>query len=142
VIRPGDHLDELLSAYLDGELSPADLATAETHLAGCGACRGELDAVLATRHLLRRLPGRLPPSGWYRDVVVTDARRRRTARSAATWIALGAAAASAILLLAPGEPSVAPPVFQFVDAHSAGSSVTEDPVTSLAPTAVPSGLRP
>ena len=44
------HWTDRLSAYLDGELLPADRATCEVHLAKCGECRGvlgELQGVIA-----------------------------------------------------------------------------------------------
>ncbi|MCO5242753.1 MAG: zf-HC2 domain-containing protein [Anaerolineae bacterium] len=36
------HLDAQLLAYLDGELSPAEIQAAEAHLAECPACRASL----------------------------------------------------------------------------------------------------
>ena len=34
-------IQELLSAYLDRELTPADLKEVQRHLTGCAACRTE-----------------------------------------------------------------------------------------------------
>jgi anti-sigma factor RsiW len=45
------HLNEQLSAYLDGDLAGEDLARAEAHLAGCAECRTELEGL---RRLVRR----------------------------------------------------------------------------------------
>jgi len=45
------HLNEQLSAYLDGELNELDRARAEAHLAECGECRAELEAL---RRVVRR----------------------------------------------------------------------------------------
>jgi hypothetical protein len=46
-----DHITEWLGAYHDGELHGARLRQAEQHLAGCAACRAELDELrnLSTR---------------------------------------------------------------------------------------------
>ncbi len=52
-------LRECLSAYLDGELAPADAAALERHLAACAECRDELAALREVRALLRALP---PPA--------------------------------------------------------------------------------
>lgn len=45
------HLNEQLSAYLDGDLAGEELARAEAHLAACAECRAELEGL---RRLVRR----------------------------------------------------------------------------------------
>jgi anti-sigma factor RsiW len=52
-----------LSAYLDGELAPAERRAIEAHLAVCAACREELDALAQVKRLLGRLPEVEPPAG-------------------------------------------------------------------------------
>lgn len=47
---------ERLSAYLDGELSPAERAALDPHLRDCEQCQRELAALRQTRALLRALP--------------------------------------------------------------------------------------
>ncbi len=44
---------ELLTAYLDGEVTPKEKTYIETHLPGCPKCRAELEAFSATRENLR-----------------------------------------------------------------------------------------
>lgn len=44
---------ELLTAYLDGEVTPQEKAYIEAHLPGCPECRGELEALSATQDNLR-----------------------------------------------------------------------------------------
>jgi hypothetical protein len=44
---------ELLTAYLDGEVTPQERAYIEAHLPGCPQCRAELEALSATRDNLR-----------------------------------------------------------------------------------------
>lgn len=44
---------ELLTAYLDGEVTPEEKAYIEAHLPGCPQCRAELEALSATRTSLR-----------------------------------------------------------------------------------------
>lgn len=45
-----------LSAYLDGDLVPAEEAWMERHLGECSACREELEGLQETLRLLRELP--------------------------------------------------------------------------------------
>jgi hypothetical protein len=47
---------ERLSAYLDGEVSPAERAELDAHMRDCEPCQRELAALRQTRALLRTLP--------------------------------------------------------------------------------------
>ncbi len=49
------HLGELLSALVDGELSGTELDRANAHVAACGACRVEANALRRLKHELRGL---------------------------------------------------------------------------------------
>ena len=49
-----DALNERLSEYLDDELDAAERAAVEAHLAECGECRADLEALA----LSSRAPGR------------------------------------------------------------------------------------
>jgi anti-sigma factor RsiW len=52
----------LFGARLDGRLDPAGRARLEAHLAGCAACRGELDRWEDAARALRAVgPTRVPP---------------------------------------------------------------------------------
>ncbi|MBI3998524.1 MAG: zf-HC2 domain-containing protein [Armatimonadetes bacterium] len=51
-----------LSAYLDGELTPAELAEVRDHLAACPECASELEGLRAIKHLLRRLAAPVLPA--------------------------------------------------------------------------------
>lgn len=56
------HLDEeLLSAYLDGELSPHHSESVEAHLESCASCRTRLDGLRRVVHSLARLERASPP---------------------------------------------------------------------------------
>ncbi|HZQ78354.1 MAG TPA: zf-HC2 domain-containing protein [Acidimicrobiia bacterium] len=151
---PGDggHLDDVLSAYLDDELAPAARHEAEAHLAACAACRTELDDVAAARRAIRVLPvhsaprpligaGTGPPESraWApRSGPAGDpaGRRRRLA-----WAAVAAAAAVVAVLL-PRDPDVEPKLPSLADSHAATASVTGDPLSQLAPIAVPVRFGP
>jgi anti-sigma factor RsiW len=52
---------ELLSTYLDGQLSPSDSARLKSRLASDEGLRAALDNLRATRSLLRQLPSRRAP---------------------------------------------------------------------------------
>jgi hypothetical protein len=88
-----------LSAWLDGEVTPAQTRLIEDHLAGCAACRQERDALRGTRNLLAA-NGRLeaPPS-WVQEArraAAGDARPSRTTRLGRP-LALSTMAAAALL---------------------------------------------
>jgi anti-sigma factor RsiW len=51
-----NHLGELLSAYLDGELLDHERGTVAGHLQACGRCRDELNDLAAARAAVRSLP--------------------------------------------------------------------------------------
>jgi anti-sigma factor RsiW len=54
------HVDTDLSAYLDGELAPADRARVEAHLDGCDRCRARLSELRATASLISAMPSARP----------------------------------------------------------------------------------
>src|SRR5512137_811412 len=59
------HLGELLSAYIDGRLTPGERLRVETHLPACSACRAELIALQETITLLKGLPVVATPRPFY-----------------------------------------------------------------------------
>ena len=139
---PERHLGDALSAFLDDELAPAARREAQLHLDGCGTCRDELQLTTAARASVRALPvHHLPPARWG-ELLEADglsglarpARRR-------LWAAAAVAAAVAALML-PNEHRVAPALPALVDSHAARASVTGEPVSQLAPIAVPVGFGP
>ncbi len=50
------HIEDMLSAYLDGELSPGEKTRVEKHLAQCAACAQNLHTLRQTVALLGQLP--------------------------------------------------------------------------------------
>jgi len=52
----GDHVDELISASLTGELTDAERTELAAHLARCETCRDTLAAFTAERRVLSGLP--------------------------------------------------------------------------------------
>jgi anti-sigma factor RsiW len=154
---PEDLLPEdLLSAYVDGEATPEERAVVERELATSPEWRAVLAELEDTRSLLRGLPARDAPDGFWTDLLAPDdagegggagappappasldTRRKRRTRIAG-WVA-GAAAAAAVLavVLVPRESTVKPPVASLVTSHAARSSVSDEPVSQLAPVATP-----
>ena len=51
-----EHLGELLSAHLDGELASDELGMLHEHLPGCELCQTELAVLHGARSALRSLP--------------------------------------------------------------------------------------
>ena len=93
----------LISAYMDGELSPEDTRELHAHLAECAACSDLFDEYRDLRDQLRHLPPTPPP-----PVQVHQYIRQRTVEHTPTrterWFGLSAArlslsAAAAIVLL-------------------------------------------
>ncbi|HEY4606515.1 MAG TPA: zf-HC2 domain-containing protein [Acidimicrobiia bacterium] len=50
------HPGELISAYLDGELTRAEIQQLFSHVGGCGRCASELEAMQRVRAAVRSLP--------------------------------------------------------------------------------------
>lgn len=62
MIAQAIHLDDdLLSAYLDGELPERQAETVESHLTDCPGCRARLDGLRRVVHALGRLERAAPP---------------------------------------------------------------------------------
>ena len=133
---PGAHLEDVLSAYLDDELAPAARREAEAHLAGCAECRQELEEVAAARMAIRILPVHGAPRPILDPVPATASAGRRRA----VWALVAAAAAAAFVT--PREPEVAPSLPSLAGSHAARASITGDPLTQLAPIAVPVRFGP
>ncbi len=108
------HLEEALSAYLDGELDRGEERGIVAHLAECDACRAELAELDQARSAIRSLPVLEPPVAL--DVqALQPGRFRRAARIAWT------AAAAVILVAVAGVVGLVrgPPEADSVDLNSA-----------------------
>ena len=100
-----DHKGELLSGYLDGELSPAEKADVRAHLDGCAECAAELESLAVLKRTAAAAPRRaLPPELLAR--LTADASRPTWSERLAAWaparrllLPAGAAAAVAAGLL-------------------------------------------
>jgi hypothetical protein len=93
----GDHVDELISASLTGELTDAERLELEAHLVRCETCRATLAAFTAERRILSGLPVIDPP----RDLSARVRTGIESGRSGSSWwrrpgglIAVGASLAT------------------------------------------------
>jgi anti-sigma factor RsiW len=159
---------DMLSAYLDGELTEAERAAVEERLALSPEWRAELAEVESARAIVRGLPTRdAPPGFWDRvlahveaeaqsevemptaevapPVPISSARgARRGTRSnrgrVVAWCAGAAAAivAAVVVVALPGQQTVKPNVTAVATQHGASTSNSGDPISGL----VPLGLAP
>lgn len=142
--------EDLLSAYLDDEVTPEERGLVEQRLQESAEWRDVLDEVRGTRSLLQGMPVREAPTGFWDSVLQPDiappvpieSARHRRGKRVVGWLA-GAAAAAAVVavLVIPGEAQVKPSVATLVSRHAVRSSVSEEPVSQLAPVTPPVKLR-
>jgi anti-sigma factor RsiW len=123
-LLPTGHLDEELSAFLDGELGTAEIPVVTSHLESCGECRMMLADLDRSRIAVRALPGVEPP------VFLTVQRQVRTdtKRRTPTVIALATGVAAAVLAftvgpLAPGGDQPTISIADLDARHAAVASV-------------------
>lgn len=104
------HVQELLAAYLDGELPAAERREVERHLPGCRRCREALQRVRRGAELARELEIESLPAEAEARIrsAIREATRAEEAREGPTgfrrrtvrWAAAAAAAAALLVLLA------------------------------------------
>lgn len=103
-----DQISDRLSEYVDDELSPAERAEVDAHLAGCAECAAIVDDLRSLVHVARQLPGSLPDRELWTGVVEkigVDERILPFARSARRRFSFTVpqlAAAAVILMLLSG----------------------------------------
>jgi anti-sigma factor RsiW len=144
--------DELLSAYLDDEVTAMERSAVEDALARSPERRARLAELAETRDAVRRLADPDVPAGFLaglehavtaepRSPAITAARPERArAHRGLTWLAGGVAAAALVAaLVIPATDRVDPAVPSRIDTHAARASVSDDPVSELAPIAVATG---
>jgi anti-sigma factor RsiW len=129
-----EHLDDRLSALLDGRLDAADESAARAHVAECPACAAELHAVAATRSWLRALPAVDPPTDFYERML---GRGRHRVPVGLGVLAASAAAAIALASMSAPARRVKPTINPLVEDHVVSASLVDDPVAQLSPIVVP-----
>jgi predicted anti-sigma-YlaC factor YlaD len=119
------HLGALISALLDGELTPAEQAEADAHLLTCAACRAEVADTRSMRDLVRQLP-RLE---WEPSRLA-----RRDRRPVLGLAAVAAVALVGVVAWPPARTAV-PPVRRLVAARTV-AAFTPSPVATVPMAAV------
>ena len=97
-------ISKKLSAYQDGEVTPAEKTAIETHLRTCEACRTKHEALLLTYQILRNLPEIEPAPGLSRQIVsrATRVQERFWVRALGSAFRLLPASAAMAILAAAG----------------------------------------
>ena len=93
---------ELAGAYALGALGPEDAARFEEHLAGCAACRADVQAFREVAGLIATAAPVATPDPALRDRVMREARQVRPMRRRAPVLPWLAAAASLVLAIGLG----------------------------------------
>jgi hypothetical protein len=131
----GNHVDELISASLTGDLTDAERVDLDAHLVRCETCRNTLAAFTAERRILSGLPAAEPP----RDLGARVRSGIESGRLAPWWrrpgalIAIGASAAAVAAAI------LAFVVFQNLDLGPGVGHQTASPhaSTSITPSTTP-----
>jgi anti-sigma factor RsiW len=129
-----NHPGELISAYLDGELTRSEIDELSQHLSGCGRCSADLESMQAVRSAVRSLPSLELPAGLVpvADRQVVPLRRNR-------GFLVGAAAAIVALVIAVAAiltPPVAPISIDDLNSRF-GARVSLDPAFGPAKVVAP-----
>lgn len=91
---------ELLSAYLDGQVTPQECARVEQHLRACAACAHELEMLRYTTRLLRAVPRvSLPRAFTLSEADVRQTAARYRARRFSLYLQGATALVAAMLLV-------------------------------------------
>jgi negative regulator of sigma E activity len=102
-----EHIQQQLSAYIDGELDAADASAVAQALAADPELARELERLKATRELLRRLPVEHAPEDFAARVLAQTERRRLVhlhapARQGINWLRYSLIAAVALIAVSVG----------------------------------------
>lgn len=128
------HPYELISAYLDGELTSSEIAYLHDHLSWCGRCAVELEEMQGVRASVRSLPLIELPSdlATAEDAEVAPLGHRR-----GLWV--GAAAAVLVLVIALAALLTPPPASMSIDDLSSrfGARLSLDPAFGPAKVVIP-----
>ncbi|HXF36417.1 MAG TPA: zf-HC2 domain-containing protein [Actinomycetota bacterium] len=102
------HPQELLAAYVDGDLPPDEREEVERHLASCAPCREGVELARAARSALRTLPEVPVPVGVTGPLLRRAGSGGRWGR-AGRWAGAAAAAATVVAVLALALPELGQP---------------------------------
>lgn len=130
------HPSELMSAYLDGELTVAERGELAHHVSTCGRCAAELHDLQRVRAAVRALPVLEMPADIYASLG-EDAEVVPLHRNRGLWV--GAAAAMVALVIAVAALVTPPATSVTIDELSSrfGARVSLDPAFGPAKVIVP-----
>lgn len=149
----GNHVDELISASLTGDLTDAERVELDSHLVRCETCRNTLAAFTAERSILSGLPVAEPP----RDLGARVRGGIESGRLAPWWLRPGGLIAIGASAAAVAAAVLAVVVFQNLDLGPVGqasgspkasvsaapsSSAVASVAPSVGPTTAPTFLGP
>ncbi len=91
------HPSEMISAYLDGELTADERGQLVGHMSSCGRCANELEALQSVRMAVRSLPVLELPLGLVpeADPIVVPLRRQK-----GLWAGVAAAVVASVVAVA------------------------------------------
>lgn len=131
------HLDEVLSAYLDGEATPAESRRVNHHLAECERCRRRLTDLNLARTAIRSLPTLEQP--WS---PIPEKNRPAPVRRRSVWVGAAAAVAAAVITVATIVTPAPEPLSLSEVSRQFGARASLDPGSaSVKVVAPPPGVR-
>jgi anti-sigma factor RsiW len=129
--------EDLISGYVDGELTAEQRAVVDRQIAVSEAWAAILDEITLVRARVRALPVPEAPVGFWDAILerpAPAARSRRRFGGPLGWVAGSAAAAVVVVaFLVPSPHQESPSVASLVDSHATRASLSQDPITQLAP---------
>jgi hypothetical protein len=96
------HIKELLTAYLENELSGEERKEVDSHLSSCSECLRELDELKATDNLLTDIPEIEPPANSefrFHEMLTKNRETKRTHKTITLSFSLKDIAAAAIIFI-------------------------------------------
>lgn len=139
-----EHLNELLSDYLDDEVTTLERMRVESHLAQCAQCRADLEGVRGVVRRAGSLDDRPPERDLWAGIAerlgsadtsdVVPFAPRRHGRFTFTWVQL-AAAASILIALSAGAATLLVHRSAVQSASGSGAAVTGTLVRNASPEA-------
>ena len=127
--------EEILSAYLDGDLESEEAGRTAEHVAECPVCRRSLAQVRAIRDAASEMEQMVPSNGtWYAiQERIRAAKSRPRLWPRLLWVAVPALAAALLLVVLPGRvwqnpgtrPGIATPAPELTGAMAADDAALE-----------------
>lgn len=116
----------LISAALDGELSPREQAELDAHLARCPQCREVMDQLSGLRQTLAQLPP-VPPPPQLKDDIMAAVAQHPVPRRGSRWAkGLACAAVAAVVITAAWRFGVPTPMVGSDSSYDESTAITAE----------------